>query len=362
MAQGTSYAIRNLTFSQPEADRQDVTFIGPQPEVRFVEDDQTDPAGRFRVMVNADALRLQRSNAAEWAGFDDLFYLDGGDLTIGMGGSADGTSRVRIFDSEKVSSLTSPSALDIVEVSENSVLVSDGVSYAQVRTLAPQIAAASAATVPVATSVRIQRAPIAGTNVTITQALALWVDSGASRFDGDILIDGAQVIQANGSAQIGISVNNSSLSVGSEGSLCVPVKTDTGAPNDADFGDVNGCFGFNSQDNTLEVRDGTDTYLSVGVAGYVIQRSVPPIEDGWYHVGQRVHMAPGVERIDEAACVVCGQEMAVGEQVTMWANAHVRDQDLHAVFGHLHLEENPEYQALKAEVERLRALVEEMRS
>ena len=51
----------------------------------------------------------------------------------------------------------------------------------------PTIAASAAATVTDAYSVYIAGAPVAGTNVTITNSWALWVAGGNCRFDGDLL-------------------------------------------------------------------------------------------------------------------------------------------------------------------------------
>lgn len=167
-----------------------------------------------------------------------------------------------------------------------------------------------------------------------------------------LLLAAGDTFQSSGAAEIGISVNNTALTVGSLGSLVIPVKTDTGAPNDAAMGDVVGAIAYNSSDNTFEIRDTTtDAPLSVGVAGYVIQSSVPVLEDGWYHADQLL----GTERVDERKCVVCGGEMYSGDQVVMWANGHVRNDDLHAVFGHPHLERDGVFRDLVERVGKLEA-------
>lgn len=54
---------------------------------------------------------------------------------------------------------------------------------------APTLAFAGASTVTNAATVYIDRAPQAGTNATITNAYALWVDAGAVRFDGNVLLN-----------------------------------------------------------------------------------------------------------------------------------------------------------------------------
>jgi len=167
-----------------------------------------------------------------------------------------------------------------------------------------------------------------------------------------LLLTGGLTFQSSSSTEIGICVTNGSLTVGSLGSIVLPVKTDTGAPVDASMGNLDGAFGYNSFDNTLEVRDGVNTYLSVGVAGYVVQRSVPALELGMYHHDQFI----GERKVDETRCFVCGHEMQPLEQVTMWANGRVRNDDLHAVFGHLHPEKDQYIARLEhriAELERL---------
>lgn len=61
MVTGTHYRVGEQSFGSP------ITLIGPAPELRFLEDDQTDPAGRFRLRVQADAVELQRSLDADFA-------------------------------------------------------------------------------------------------------------------------------------------------------------------------------------------------------------------------------------------------------------------------------------------------------
>lgn len=56
---------------------------------------------------------------------------------------------------------------------------------------APTLAFAGASTVTNAATLYVDRAPQAGTNATITNAYALWVDAGTSRLDGTVLFNGA---------------------------------------------------------------------------------------------------------------------------------------------------------------------------
>jgi hypothetical protein len=59
------------------------------------------------------------------------------------------------------------------------------------RFAAPTLAFAGASTVTSAATVYIDRAPQAGTNATLTNAYALWVDAGTTRLDGTTLFNGA---------------------------------------------------------------------------------------------------------------------------------------------------------------------------
>lgn len=56
---------------------------------------------------------------------------------------------------------------------------------------APTLAFAGASTVTNAATLYVDRAPQAGTNATITNAYALWVDAGTTRLDGTLLCNGA---------------------------------------------------------------------------------------------------------------------------------------------------------------------------
>lgn len=225
------------------------------------------------------------------------------------------------------------------------------------------------ATITDASSLRIIGPPIAG-SATITNTFALHIDSGNSRFDGDILLEGAVVVKSNSTTEIGLQVTNGSLTVGSLGSLIVPVKTDTGAPNDAAFGNLDGAFGFNSFDNTLEVRDGVDTFLSVGVSGTVIQQRAAWREDHYYRHEMAFNLegSDGISHrfVNETLCVVCGEKLDpiqdVGRAIAIWGNGFVRDGDLHGVYGHLHIEREPTFEDLQRRVEFLESELAALRT
>jgi len=218
------------------------------PELRFQEDDQTDPAGRFRWVVSGDSLILQRAATADFATFSTILTLVGSTL--------------------------------------------------------------------------------------------------ATLFAAAMEITGGQVLRSSDGTEIGIQVTNSALAVGSLGSMVLPVKTDGGAPNDAQAGNLVGAIAFNSNDSTLEVRTGVDTFISVVLGGTLLQRRAPAIEGAWYHPRQLV----GDNQVDETLCPVCGDQLKEEEPIALWGNATIRNDDLHAIFGHLHLERDAAFRALGAEV------------
>lgn len=63
-----------------------------------------------------------------------------------------------------------------------------------VKIVAPTLAFVGASTVTNAATVYIDNAPTAGTNATITNAYALWVDAGATRLDGRLGLNGNQPV------------------------------------------------------------------------------------------------------------------------------------------------------------------------
>jgi len=365
-----------------------------QVELRLTELEQTDPAGRFRLLVNGDQLLLQRAASALWATATTIMTLDGatgallGPLTIVRGADGvltvtqneDGASvQVAIFQGDRATPTDEDSAYISLRLSDSAGNQDEGVRIQWVATTVasgatqdsdlrllvlnnnglieqirldgstPRIELRPDGTMRLAYSqgaFAFQEATIIST----TSDNDLTLDPG-----GQLLLAGGDVFQSSNGTEIGISVNSTTLAVGGLGSLIIPVKTDTGAPNDANMGDVNGAFGFNSFDNTLEVRDGTDTFLSVGVAGVVIQRKAPVIAslNGWYHPQQYLDGRAGY--VDETRCIVCGEEMQLGDQIAMWANGRVRDDDLHAIFGHPHLERNSYITSLETRIAALEA-------
>jgi len=257
MAHGRNYVIASNTNYEANSSRWNQRLEGPVPWLAFEEDDQVDPAGRFRIVVTGDTLILQRAATADFASFSNVIELVGSDLT--------------------------------------------------------------------------------------------------TRIAAILEITGGQVIKSTSATEIGIQVTNAALTPGTLGSIILPVKTDANAPNDAEGGNLNGAIVYNSNDQTLEVRDGVDSYVSVMLAGYGIQRHVPELPDGLYH--RRQHLADG--KVDETLCAICGDQMRPGDQVVMFANGWFRDNDLHCVFAHSHhVADGPQFQAILEGVEQLRGEIE----
>ena len=59
-------------------------LFGTTPELRWTENDQTDPAGRYRTIVTGDTWKLQRAATALWATQTDLITAVSNLVTIGV--------------------------------------------------------------------------------------------------------------------------------------------------------------------------------------------------------------------------------------------------------------------------------------
>lgn len=81
---GTHYTLGETDVSSP------LEVFGEAPELRFTETDQTDPAGRYRLIVSADIWTLQRAATASWATATDLIAVDenAGATIITLSGNA----------------------------------------------------------------------------------------------------------------------------------------------------------------------------------------------------------------------------------------------------------------------------------
>lgn len=72
---GTSYAIRNTTFFEARIlGVNALTLEGDEPNLGFIETDQTDPAGRWSVQCDGDAIKIGRRDTSG-ADYTDRFSL-----------------------------------------------------------------------------------------------------------------------------------------------------------------------------------------------------------------------------------------------------------------------------------------------
>ncbi len=194
------------------------------------------------------------------------------------------------------------------------------------------------------------------------------VDAIVMRVDADSGAVATATIQAGTAVEIGISVVQTAMVVGTSGSLVIPYLESTGAAGtDALFGDQNGSIAINRDTdtgptNTIEVR-ANGSWVSVAVTGYIIQSELDYTDpkNGKQYLTHPAQINADRTKIDETICFVCGDQMYAGQPggIVMYPNAIIRNNDLHAIFGHAHPELEPEFVKLKEEVEQLREIVAE---
>lgn len=124
---------------------------------------------------------------------------DGGSLRLNPFASTDGTLRPA-FDvgCAAHTGVTSDDADIVFSTTRTITYAAAGapVTYRSVTVGRPTLSSASAQTITDAANVYIVNAPISGGSITITNAYAIWVDSGKVRFDDGLLIGGEPVGQA----------------------------------------------------------------------------------------------------------------------------------------------------------------------
>jgi len=210
----------------------------------------------------------------------------------------------------------------------------------------PNLTAATG-TITVAATVYIADAPTEG----VANA-ALYVAAGATTLQAldcaaltctSVTVDGGEAIKSSSATEIGITVDNSALAVGSAGSIKIPYLSSTGAAfSDAIGGDQDGCIGLNYDSDagptsTLEVRV-EGSWLSVALAGIEIQGKT---FGGSKKKGEKWHdnQITGENTVDETICAICGKKMKVEEPVVLYPNyerhAVGGSDSLHCIFAHL---------------------------
>jgi len=86
--------INDVIFSGNPA----ISIENDNAQIRFTETDQTDPNGRYRLSLSGGNYRLQRSNAADWASFVDIYDYNRADNLMTFGPKVQFTSQVRPSD------------------------------------------------------------------------------------------------------------------------------------------------------------------------------------------------------------------------------------------------------------------------
>lgn len=359
--------------------RPNLTLEGAAPWLSLEETDLDDPAGRYRIQAEGGLLRMQAASAVDLATFVDILHLAAtvsGSMVqrqVGINGDPTAFTNPSLVIlppgfMDAVASVTHLGLTGDIEIDSNKSdlghLVINPAEYT---------GDSGTRTITRASSLRIVGPPTAGANAAITTALSLVVDTGLTQLKGILEIGEGQQIRSVGSTEIGFCVTNASLTVGSLGSLVIPVRTaaNNNDGTDAEIGNVNGALYFNTNNTSLGVRTGADTTVNVGLAGIIIPGKAPEVAEmnGLYHYNQRLglYTAEGREFVDETVCVECGQEFNVGDNILLKANALMPktngdSDDMHAIFQHLHLhlERDLEFQKLQSEVEELRQKLQDL--
>lgn len=203
-------------------------------------------------------------------------------------------------------------------------------------------------------------------NITLDPVAGAYISIGDGGNEGGRLdcaglrLNGGSFVKATGGTPIGIQVAEAALTTGSLGSMVAPYQnTSAGAFVDGTGGNLNGSFGFNRDSDdgttTLEARV-EGSWVSVALSGYEIQGNTSGGITGWWHENQII----GDERVNETICIVCGEQMVPEDTVSMYANykrSTESGENLHAVFGHSHLERDVVIKGLLSRIEQLEAAI-----
>lgn len=123
-----------------------------------------------------------------------------GGITVSQGAAASGTRALLTLTGAAHTAQTASTELNDVYFNlARTIQFSTGAIATQraFRVAAPTYSFVASSTITDAATVYISGSPVAGTNATITNSYALWVDSGTSRFDGRVLnAQGADVASA----------------------------------------------------------------------------------------------------------------------------------------------------------------------
>ena len=192
----------------------------------------------------------------------------------------------------------------------------------------------------------------------------------ALKQNNHIEIQGGGEIQSASATEIGIQLTNSALAVGTAGSMVAPYLAQTGAAfTDGIGGDLDGAFGFNRDTDTgptdtLEARV-NGSWVSVSLSGTLLPARREYIEA---KNGRRYDVHPNQvfesdsrRWVDERICLECGEALDFGDRAVLHINARRANGDLHAIYGHQHIEREPVFWDLKRQVVDLEAELETLK-
>lgn len=325
-------------------------------EYRLTELDQVDPAGRYRTLATGDTLRIERAGSAAWATVLTRMIIDASGH-VGVGPNAPGLN-VAIMGGRYLTIAGTAGNRGVLELADNVTAV-DSLVGALHFTNSNNLNTGAATRRAVASLEGYITTGNDNANGDSGGYLVINIktDTGSrnekARFvNGGLVISGTLSLQAR-TGVIGISVGAGALVVGSVGSLIAPVSTDV-VPTDALFGDVNGAIGLRPTTTRISVRLG-GSWVGVAVTGYAIQGNLPVTPGALYHPLQIIEWDNRGHpfRVDEARCFVCGEKMQVRESITFYGNRVEDEHDLHAIFGHPHLELDPVVLGLEGRVKAL---------
>ena len=200
----------------------DLDIRGTLPELYLTETDQADPAGRYRLQVTGDVLKIQRAATANWATATDLISLKSTQMAFDLSSGTiefwlQGLGGITLFHALSTYAsfgiVPADAALTRLTVKPNT----DGtfsavtVNPSAIRVVAATISHSQASPVSylptvylgqvtinssyahtfanVQATLHIKGPPIAGTNTTISLPRSLYIETGISEFAGAVYLD-----------------------------------------------------------------------------------------------------------------------------------------------------------------------------
>jgi len=174
---------------------------GNAPEYRLTETDQTDPAGRFRLLDSGDAFSLERALTAAWATSTKFLVVDGATSSVALGPTAavvagaaitlNGSSVNRAKTTSVGFDLHLPLAIFTDVGAQRTIAVGARVFMGR----ATISTSGNILTVTDASTLAIAAAPITDGVTVFTRAHALHVIAGRSYFGGNVQLTDNLLVQ-----------------------------------------------------------------------------------------------------------------------------------------------------------------------